>query len=64
MKDYDVTITEILQKTVPIRAESLAEAEEIAERNWNDSEYVLSADDFQRADFKAKERKRSKDFER
>lgn len=64
MKQYDVTITETLQRTVPIRAKSLAEAEEIAEKNWNNSEYVLGADDFQRADFKAKERNRSKDFER
>lgn len=64
MKDYDVTITEILQMTVPIKAKSLAEAEEIAEKNWNNSEYILGADHFQRADFKAKERNRSKDFER
>lgn len=31
MKTYDVTITETLQRTVTIRADSLAEAEEIAE---------------------------------
>lgn len=31
MKTYDVTIAETLEMTVPIRANSLAEAEEIAE---------------------------------
>lgn len=32
MKQYDVTIIEILQKTVLIRVKSFAEAEEIAEK--------------------------------
>lgn len=64
MKQYDVTITETLQMTVPIQAENLAQAEEIAEKNWNNSEYILSADHFVGADFKAKERLRSKEFER
>lgn len=31
MKIYDESITETLQMTVPIRADSLAEVEEIAE---------------------------------
>lgn len=34
MKTYDVTITETLQMTVPIRAYSRDEAEEIAEKGW------------------------------
>lgn len=46
MKTYDVTITETLQMTVPIEAESLAEAEQIAEENWNRSQYILDADHF------------------
>lgn len=46
MKSYDVTITETLQMAVLIKAESLAEAEEIAEKNWNDSKYILDADHF------------------
>ncbi len=60
MKTYDVTITETLQMTVPIEAESLAEAEQIAEENWNSSQYILGADHFVGADFKAKECVRDK----
>lgn len=64
MKTYDVTITETLQMTVPIEAESLAEAEQTAEENWNNSQYILDADHFAGADFKAKERVRDKCLER
>lgn len=64
MKTYQVTITETLQMTVPIEAESFAQAEEIAEEGWNDSRYVLDADNFVKADFTAQERRRSKDLER
>lgn len=64
MKMYDVMITETLQMTVPIEAESLAEAEQIAEENWNNSQYILDADHFVGADFKAKECVREKDLER
>lgn len=46
MKTYDVTITETLQMTVPIRAGSREEAEEIAEKGWKESEYVLDASHF------------------
>ena len=60
MKTYDVTITETLQMTVPIEAESLAEAEQTAEGNWNRSQYILDADLFVGADFKAKECVRDK----
>lgn len=64
MKTYRVTITETLQMTVPIEAGSLAQAEEIAEKGWNGGRYVLGADHFVGADFKAQERRRSKDLER
>ncbi len=60
MKAYDVTVTETLQMTVPIEAESLAEAEQTAEENWNRSQYILDADHFVGADFKAKECVRDK----
>lgn len=50
--------------TVPIEAESLAEAEQIAEENWNNSQYILDADHFVGADFKAKECVRDKGLER
>lgn len=64
MKEYDVTITETLRKIVPIRAESRAEAEEVAEKNWNNSQYILSADEFQGVEFHAEERSRTKDLAR
>lgn len=64
MKTYNVTITETLQMTVPIKAGSLAEAEQIAEENWNNSQYILDADHFVGADFKAEECVRRKDLER
>ena len=64
MKTYDVTITETLQMTVPIEAESLAEAEQMAEDNWNRSQYILDTDHFVGADFKARECVRDKGMER
>lgn len=64
MKTYDVTITEILQMTVPIEADSLAEAEQKAEDNWNASQYILDADHFVGAGFHAEERVREKKLER
>lgn len=64
MKTYDVTITETLQMTVPIRADSREEAEEIAEKGWKESEYVLDASHFQEASFRAKEQIRVREPER
>lgn len=64
MKTYDVTITETLQMTVPIQADSRAEAEELAEAGWDESRYVLGAEHFVGADFKAEERTKSRDYER
>lgn len=64
MKNYDVTITETLKMTVPIEADSLAEAEQKAEDNWNASRYILDADHFAGASFHAKERVREQERER
>lgn len=64
LKEYDVTITETLQMTVPIRAASRAEAEEHAEANWNQSKYILGAEQFVGADFHAEERRKIRDLER
>lgn len=46
MKEYEVTITETLQKTVSIEAESREEAERLIEDMWKDSEIILNSDDF------------------
>lgn len=66
MKNFKVTITETLQMTVEVEAESLAEAEEKVEEKWNDGDYILGADHFAGADFKASEsiKNRQRDYER
>ena len=46
MKEYEVTITETLQKTVSIEAESREDAERLIEDMWKDSEIILDSDDF------------------
>ena len=38
MKTYVVTITETMQKTVEVEANSRVEAERMVEQRWNDSE--------------------------
>ena len=51
MKTYSVRIREILEMTVPVEAESMAQAKEIVEQGWKDSEYVLDASHFKRVAF-------------
>lgn len=64
MKTYEVTITETLQKTVEVEANSREEAERQVEQRWNDSEYILDADSFFGVDFSARTNERSRDYER
>lgn len=64
MKTYEVTITETLQKTVTVEANSREEAERQVEQKWNDSEYILDADSFVGVDFSARTNERSRDYER
>ena len=42
---YDVTITEILEKTIEIEAENEANAIAIAKDKYNKEEVILTADD-------------------
>lgn len=51
MKEFEIEITETLQKTVKIRAESREEAEAIAQEKWNRCEIVLDTENFIEADF-------------
>ena len=51
MKEFEIEITETLQKTVKIRAESREEAEAIAQKKWNRCEIVLDSENFIEADF-------------
>lgn len=54
MKEYDIKITEVLEKTVQVQAESREEAEAIASENWNNSLYDMdSAEDFADISFRA-----------
>lgn len=46
MKMYDVEITETLQRTVSVEANSREEAERIVTEAWNDEVYVLDSTDF------------------
>lgn len=64
MKTYEVTITETLQKTVEVEAASREQAQELVERKWNDSEYILDADSFKGVDFSARANERRRDYER
>jgi len=61
---YKVEITETLKRTVEIEAENSDEAEEIAQCNWRNSEYILDADNFSGVDFKTVTREKERNFER
>ena len=54
-RQYAVKITETLEKVVYIEADSRIEAEAMAEENWNNSEYILDAENFVCARFEATE---------
>ena len=57
MKTYKVTITETLEKTVEIEANSRKEAEILAQTNWENSDYIFDADDFAGVEFSARQDK-------
>jgi hypothetical protein len=46
MMEYGVEIRETLTRTIYVRAETMAEAEQRVEQGWNQGDYVLDADDF------------------
>ena len=53
INEFDVTITETLQKVVTVEANNQEEAEQIVSDKWYDSEYILYADNFTGVEFKA-----------
>lgn len=55
MKEYDIKITETLERTVTVQAESREEAETMVEAAWNKEEYVLGSEDFVGAEFTTQE---------
>lgn len=61
MKEYDVTITETLEMTVAVEAESREEAQQIASDNWKNGEYILDAESFKDVEFYPRGRSRDRD---
>ena len=57
MKEYDVTITETLQKTVTVEAMSKDDAEQMAHDMWDDADIILDADDFVDVTFRSNQGK-------
>ncbi len=53
MKLYKVVITEKLQMTVEVEADSRMEAEKIASDQWLSGEHVLDAECFKDVNFRA-----------
>ena len=58
MREYEVTITETLEMTVAVEAESREEAQQIASDNWKNGDYILDADLFKDVTFRTKDRSR------
>jgi hypothetical protein len=54
LKDFDVTITETLEKTVTVKAADQLDAEQIVNDEWDNSEHILDAGHFTGVRFEAK----------
>lgn len=52
MKSFDIEITETLQRTVSVAADSREEAEQMVDDGWHNRDYVLDSEDFIDVDFK------------
>ena len=50
-KEYKVLITETLQKTVIVEAETESEAHTRVSDAWKNAEYILDSDNFQGVEF-------------
>ena len=53
-KEYIVTITEVLQRKVPVQAPNKDEAEYIVEQQYYNQEHILNETDLKIQSFKAK----------
>lgn len=53
MKEFEVTITETLQKTVSIEAETKEEAKQLVEDMWKEGDIILDADNFADVEYAA-----------
>lgn len=52
MKEFDINITETLEKTVTVEAETRADAEEKVRQSYYNSEIILDSENFTGVDFK------------
>lgn len=53
MKEYDIKITETLEKTVTVKAESMEAAQAKVEEKYYNSEHILDSENFTGVDFSA-----------
>ena len=53
--NYDITVTELYEKTVSIEAESVAEAIQIASHRWNNADPLPDSPTFKSVQFRCKE---------
>ena len=53
LKEFEVTITETLQKKITVTARDRHEAEELAQHAWDDAEHILDAGHFTGVSFEA-----------
>lgn len=61
MKEYTVTITEVLEKKIIVPALNREEAKKEAEICWRKGEYILDADNFTGVYFRADNREQETD---
>ncbi|MFT9057455.1 MAG: DpnD/PcfM family protein [Ethanoligenens sp.] len=52
MNEYQVEIKETLAMTVTVEAQNAAQAQDVVERRWKDSEFILDADNFKGVTFR------------
>ncbi len=53
LKEYDIKITETLEKTVTVKAESMEAAQAKVEEEYYNSEHILDSENFTGVDFSA-----------
>jgi hypothetical protein len=61
MKEYQVQIKETLAMTITVEAENAAQARDLVERAYKNSDYILDADHFQGVTFTVP---KNRDYER
>lgn len=64
MKSFDIEITETLQRTVSVAADSREEAEQMVDDGWHNGDYVLDSEDFIDVDFKTVEEEEERNVQK